>query len=135
MPAWGLHGPAAFDLAVTCGLRGGELAHSAADGAHAATAYEARKRAHQDTEAACRREGLQFIPLVAEGCAGGWGPTATATWRSLGRLLAAQSGEPVASTTEHLLQALSVVLQRENARAVRRRLPTSGLTPGSLPEP
>ena len=135
VPAWGLHGPAAFDLAVTCGLRGGELAHSAADGAHAATAYEARKRAHQDTEASCRREGLQFIPLVAEGCAGGWGPTATATWRSLGRLLAAQSGEPVASTTEHLLQALSVVLQRENARAVLRRLPASGLTPGSLPEP
>ena len=71
VPMWGLHGPAAFDLAVTCGLRSGELARSAADGAHAATAYEGRKRVHNGTEQQCQSEDFDFIPLVAEGCGGG----------------------------------------------------------------
>ena len=135
LPAWGLHGPAAFDVAAASGLRSGDLARTAADGAHAATAYEARKRAHLDTEALCRNEGLQFVPLVVEACAGGWGPTAVRTLRALGELLADRTGQTPAAATEHLFQALSVVLQRENARAVLRRLPVAALAPVRLPDP
>eukprot|EP00438_Fugacium_kawagutii_P034791 Skav236255 [mRNA] locus=scaffold829:452914:455068:+ [translate_table: standard] len=47
--SWGAHGPAAFDLAVTSGLRQGAVAASAATGARAAEDYEARKRAHLQT--------------------------------------------------------------------------------------
>ena len=68
IPQWGLRGPAAFDLAVTSGLRGDVLAASAADGSRASAAYEARKRSHQHTEAQCDAQGLQFVPLVAEAC-------------------------------------------------------------------
>ena len=73
---WNLHGPAAFDVAVTSGLRQGHLAASAADGSKASMDYEVRKCHHLDTLQACATEGLQFIPLVVEACGGGWGPTA-----------------------------------------------------------
>ena len=73
---WNLHGPAAFDVAVTSGLRQGHLAASAADGSKASMDYEVRKCHHLDTLQACATEGLQFISLVVEACGGGWGPTA-----------------------------------------------------------
>ena len=38
------------------------------------------------TRTTCASEGLQFLPLVAEACSGGWGPTATATWRNAWRV-------------------------------------------------
>ena len=95
--AWHLLRPAAFDLAVTSGMRLGVVARSAADGQLAASEYEARKCSHQQALATCTAEGLQFIPLVVEACGGGWAPTAMKTWKG-------------------------ITLQRENARAVLRRL-------------
>ena len=132
IPQWGLPGPAAFDLAVTSGLRGDVLAASAADGSRASAAYEARKRSHQHTEAQCDAQGLQF---VAEACGGGWGKTAMITWRTLGSLISARTGESTSIVIEQLLQSLSVSLQRENARAVLRRLPTAAAALPGLPEP
>ena len=73
-----------------------------------------------------RGQGLQFVPLVAEATGGGWGPTAVKTWRELGGLYAARLGLTASEGTEQLLQSLSVTLQRENARAVLRRLPEVG---------
>ena len=123
VPHWGLHGPAAFELAVTSGLRCGAAAASAADGSHTCAAYEERKRSHLNTAALCRDQGLQFLPLIAESSCGGWGREAIKVWRTLGALLAAKSGDGSGAATEQLLQCLSVTLQRENARAVLRRLP------------
>ena len=123
VPRWGLHGPAVFDLAVTSGLRCGAAAASAADGSHTCAAYEERKRSHLNTAALCRDQGLQFLPLIAESSCGGWGREAIKVWRTLGALLAAKSGDGSGAATEQLLQCLSVTLQRENARAVLRRLP------------
>ena len=87
LPAWGLHGPAVFDLAVTNGLRGGSTASSATDGSHACAAYEERKRNHLQTAALCRQQGLQLIPLIAEAVSGGWGREAMKAWRQLGASL------------------------------------------------
>eukprot|EP00438_Fugacium_kawagutii_P031207 Skav220802 [mRNA] locus=scaffold150:387859:398258:+ [translate_table: standard] len=123
LPSWGAHGPAAFDLAATSGLRGSVVAASAADGAVAVTNYEQRKRAHRNTEQLCAGQGLQFIPLVVEACAGGLGPTSVTAFRKLGTLHAARLGLPASEGTAQIFQALSVALQRENARAVLRRLP------------
>ena len=136
LPAWGIRGPAAFDLAVTSGLKSGSVALSALHAGKVAAGYEDRKRSFQDTETLCRGQGLQFVPLVAEGIGGGWGPTAVKTWRELGGLYAARLGLTASEGTEQLLQALSVTLQRENARAVLRRLPEAGEEGrGPLPEP
>ena len=120
---WGLHGAAALDLAVTSGFRAGAtLAQSAQSGTAAVEAYEAHKRAHLHTDHHCASEGLQFLPLVAEACSGGWGPTATATWRTLGGLIAARSGDSPSVETDRLL-------------AVLRRLPAEADLPGTFAEP
>lgn len=120
--SWGVHGPAAFDLAVTSGLRQQVFPNTLQSGEHAVTEYEVRKCRHQDTERTCSAEGLQFIPLVAEACSGGWGPCAVRVWKTLAIALAARSHESVAVETERLLQSLGITLQRENARAALRRL-------------
>ena len=93
------------------------------DGGHATAAYEDRKRTYHNTEALCRMEGLQLLPLVAEACGGGWGAAAMRAWRAMGRLTAARSGEAPGTVVEHLLQSLAITLQRENARVVLRRAP------------
>ena len=127
LPMWGLKGPAALDLAVTSGMRPGCLPASASDGGRAVRDYESRKRAYQHTEAQCKDQGIQFLPLVFEACGGGFGPTALGTIRAVSALAAVRTGEPASVVAEKLQQALSVCLQREAARAVLRRLPVSGL--------
>eukprot|EP00660_Eupelagonema_oceanica_P019577 gene19577-biopygen5141 len=76
LPSFRRGTPAALDFAVTSGLKSGALFSSAADGASAAAEYEARKRAHLDTAAHCKDEGILFIPMVMEACGGAWGPAA-----------------------------------------------------------
>ena len=120
---WGLLGPAALDLAVTSGMRLGSLAQTAANGQHAVVEYEVKKCSHQNTLATCGAEGLQFLPLVAEACGGGWGPIALQTFKAIATAVAARSNEPAGVEYDRLLQCLSVALQRENARAVLRRVP------------
>ena len=73
--------------------------------------------------------------LVVEACGGGWGPTAVATFRKLGALHASRLGMSASDGAEQLFQALSVALQRENARAVLRRLAESFDSVPSLAEP
>ena len=66
---WGLHGCAAFDLAVTCGMRPGQLASVVESGARPAADYEAKKRSHLN----------RWLRLQVTGC-----PTPCAsgkTWR------------------------------------------------------
>ena len=121
VPSWGVHGPAAFDFAVTSGLRQGFVSASAASGSRATEEYETRKRVYQRTQEACAAVGLQFVPLIAEACGGGWGPAAMQTWETLAEALATRTGETAAAEKVKLLQALSITLQRENARAVVRR--------------
>ncbi|CAK9038385.1 132 kDa protein [Durusdinium trenchii] len=133
--SWGAHGPAAFDLAVTSGLRQGAVAASAATGARAAEDYEARKRAHLQTAATCAGEGLQFVPLVAEAASGGWAPVAMQTWRQLPQCVAARSGEDAGVELAKLLQTLAGSLQRENARAVLRRVGGPDAHPALLADP
>ena len=57
------------------------------------------------------------------------------TWRALGSLLAGRTGEAQDVVVERLLQGLSVALQRENARAVLRRLPDCAEPRSGLPDP
>ena len=130
VPLWGVHGPAAFDLAVTAGLRLGTLQNLVSKGAdHVVLDYEAHKRSHLQTQDQCTAQGLQFIPLVVE-CRGGWGPAAAKAWQALAAAIAAQTGEPVSVEASRLYETLAVTLQRENARAVLRRVPASGQDPG-----
>ena len=129
VPHWGLHGPAAFDLAVTAGLRLGTLHHLLSEAHKPVWDYEARKCSHLQTQELCFVQGIQFVPLVVES-RGGWGPTAVKTWLALAQATAAQSGEAVSVEASRLYEMLAVTLQRENARAVLRRLPDPAPVPG-----
>ncbi|CAE7275446.1 unnamed protein product [Symbiodinium sp. KB8] len=134
VPSWGLHGPAAFDLAVTVGLRPGRHAAVAAAADRPAADYEARKSSHLNTRAVCEAQGLQFIPLVVE-ANGGWAPSAVRTWKELAAALALRTGEPVSQESDRLYQALAISLQRENARAVLRRIPETPVHELALADP
>jgi len=92
------------------------------DGSRVSTGYEARKSQYLSTLEACTSEGLQFVPLDVDACGGGWGSIALQTWRSLGEAISAHTGEGSSVESQRLLQTLGIALQRENARAVLRRL-------------
>ena len=95
---------------------------TAATAKHAVAEYEVKK-CSQNRLASCGAEGLQFLPIVAEACGGGWGPMAFQTFKAIATAVAARSNEPAGVEYDRLLQCLSVALQRENARAVLRRVP------------
>lgn len=133
VPHWSLHGPAAFDVAVTAALVRATVRDAAEDGGRPVQQYENRKRLFNHTEAQCRGTGLVFIPVVAEACGGGWGAAAMAVFRTVAARRAASgvAGGDVDREQAHIVGALSLLLQRECARAVLRRLPgSSGKEPG-----
>ena len=121
LPRWRRGVPAALDLAVTSGLKPDMVNKSAEDGSSAVTAYETFKRCYLDTETTCQEEGFNFIPLVCEADGGGWGPAANAVWSELAKRKSVMTGEHSSITATHLRQSLSLILHKENARAIQRR--------------
>lgn len=88
--------------------------------------YADYKRTYKDTQTKCQEQGIEFVPLVIEAHGGGWG----AQLRQAVGFLAIQQkaagewcreGAPV-----RIAQRISTSLQRENARAVLRRLSATG---------
>ena len=123
LPKWRRGRPAAFDFAVTSGLRSDLVNLSAQDGSTATKAYEEFKCSHQDTKVKCEEEGISFIPLICEADGGGWGPTAHTVWSELAKSKSILTGEKTSTISIHLLQSLGLILHRENARAILRRSP------------
>jgi len=121
VPRWYLGGPAAFDFTVTSGLRTDVIDQSTRDGSAAATAYEAYKRSFLDTAVQCQEEGMIFIPMVMEAHGGSWGSDARRAWAQVAKAAAQLTGDSPAVVAERHLQRLSVILHRENARAIVRR--------------
>ena len=122
IPRLGITGPTALDFAVTSGLRTSMLARSATNPSAAVNAYAETKRTHLNTAQLCQEEGLNFIPMCADGAGGGWGDDAARVWAGLAHAIAASTGDEVSSVTADLYQSLSLILHREGARAVLRRL-------------
>ena len=61
VPRWDLGGAAAFDFAVTSGLRSDLLERTAADGSSCLVSYELYKNSFLDTAAHCASEGVAFV--------------------------------------------------------------------------
>ena len=106
---------------MTSGLRGDILDRVADSGSFAVEAYEQKKRSHLSTEALCSQEGFSFVPMVVEAHGGGWGLVARRALSNLAQR-AATTGGSTAVVADQLTQRLSCLLQKENARAVVRRL-------------
>ena len=85
-------------------------------------AYEHLKRSYKNTDQECAQAGFKFTPMILEAHGGGWSPLARGI---LDKLAKAQSaawfvGQEPSSLI--IAQRISCTLQRENARAVLRRM-------------
>jgi hypothetical protein len=131
IPRWRSGPPAAWDFAVTSGVRSDVITRSASDREAALTLYEDFKCSYKDTKRQCQEAGITFVLLILESVGGGWGKEARRIWTELAKASALASGE-LQSESESaisLLQRLSITLHRENARAIlRRRAPGADLS-------
>ena len=112
--------------AVTCGLRPDSIVDAVQDRERIFNRYEDLKCSFKDTKALCLSQGFSFIPMIVEATGGGWGKPARCVWSKLAKSSAFYSGELATESTcaVHLLQRLSMILHRENARACLRRFVT-----------
>ena len=122
VPRWENGAPAAWDFAVTSGLRAGAVHDAAADPNQPVSAYEAHEGAHLDTAAQCHQQGLSFVPMVVE-AHGRVGAGCQGVWRFPARAKAAQTGQDESAVAQELAQRINITLHRENARAILRRVP------------
>ena len=86
------------------------------------TAYEDFKRNHMNTARLCADAGLSFEPLVVEANGGMWGISAQKIFSELAKLKAIIQGESKGIVLDQIYQSLDVILHRENARAVLKRM-------------
>ena len=110
----------ALDFAVTSGMR--DIAASTQDASSATIAYEDYKKSYLDTERQCVQEGFSFTPMVVEAVGGAWGPAANKIFFHLAKEKSMFTGENEKKLLLELHQLLGIILHRENARAVLRRL-------------
>ena len=75
----------------------------------------------------CRRQGIAFIPLVAESM-GGWHVSAEREIKKLGSALARHTGQSEGEAISHLWGRLGILLQRGNVALLGNRVP-------AFPEP
>jgi hypothetical protein len=119
VPSWRLGAPAALDIAVSSPQRLAVLGR--VQGADtAAGLYEKEKRTHLGTAEACRAQGIEFVPMVAEP-SGGWGPSGLAALTRIARAAEALGGRAPGSVLREQLQQLSVAIRVATGRAVLRR--------------
>jgi hypothetical protein len=123
VPRWRAGPAAAWDFAVTSGLQDNILVHSASDKEAALNRYEDYKSSFKSTRNLCQQAGFSFIPMILEATGGGWGKQARAVWSELAKKHALATGELTSDKDSaiSLLQRLSLILHRENARAIMRR--------------
>ena len=67
-------------------------------------------------------DGFAFAPMVVEACGGSWGPSGTKILLELAKTKSILTGETQDAVQTQLFQNLGVILHRENARAVARRI-------------
>ena len=87
------------------------------------TMYEDFKESFKSTSTQCQQSGLSFIPMIMEASGGGWGKQARRVWTELAKKHSLAMGELMSDTNSatQTLQRLSIILHRENARAILRR--------------
>ena len=110
----------ALDFAVTSGMR--TISASIQDASTTTTAYEDYKKSYLDTERTCVSEVMDFTPMVVEVVGGAWGVAASRVFSQLAKEKSLVTGEREETLLLQLYQCLGIILHRENARAVLKRL-------------
>ena len=120
--------PVALDFAATSGMQSGLLRQAADEPSTVIVAYEEKKRDFRPegepdtTEALCLQQGFGFIPMVLEAHGGGMGKEFRKVVDAIAEQTAAVTGSRSEFCSLIIAQRISVALQRENARAILRRL-------------
>ena len=124
VPNWSLSRPAVFDIKVINPLNLQFLQEAAQTSVHAAEMGEKSK--HSANDKACALRGWSCIPMVVE-VFGGWGNEAIDVLTKLSKKMATQLCRPLIEVTSTIYSRLSLILMRQNARAIlaRRVSPTT----------
>ena len=118
----------ALDFACTSGLRADRLRQAADNPESIVLAYEQAKRdftppgERESTQALCSQQDLSFVPMIVEAHGGGWSKTARQVLDLIAKHVEAATGLESEVASLEIAQRLSITLQRENARAVLRRI-------------
>ena len=118
VPNWSLSRPAAFDIKVINPLNLQFLQEAAQTCGHAAEMGEESK--HSANNEACALRGWSCIPLVVE-VFGGWGNESIDVLTKLSKKMATQLCQPINEVTSTIYSRLSLILMRQNARAILAR--------------
>ena len=113
--------PMALDFAITSPTRTEYVAVAATHTLTAAKAYSSHKRNYLDTANQCQRNGVEFVPIVAEST-GAWSDEARAALRFICQARSRWSGRPEDALFQELVQRLCVAIRSSNARATLRRV-------------
>ena len=123
IPRWRSGVPAALDFAVTSALRSDRVSISSSSGSAAVRQYAEYKCAFENTRRQCQDAGIDFVPVVFEAHSGAMEANArTALYRIAKAACPEGSDTDINSSVERTTQHVSIILQKENARAVLRRL-------------
>ena len=122
LPSGSSNGSQALDFACTSGMRADMLNRVILQAPAVFAEYEQYKKSYKDTERLCRDRGFAFCPMIAEAHSGAWSPAA----RKMFDFMTQRAAEALSVTPEveslRFAQRLSIALQRENARAIARRM-------------
>ena len=117
---------AAFDVTVVTPLQDATMPAAANTAGHALTHAFGRKMNGAFEE--CRRQGIAFLPIVAE-TFGGWHPEAGREVKKLGAALARHTRQEEGEVVSHMWSRMGILLQRGNAAILGNRIPA---LPGAL---
>lgn len=114
-PSWSRNRPTAFGVTITYPLAESKVGDDASDRCRipGSAAEDQRDLKLRRCAAACRRQGVDFVPLAVESF-GGWADMSLQALREIARRAADRKGGAAAKATQRLLRRLSVILQRAN---------------------
>ena len=120
VPNWVGGKDAAMDVTIVTPLQQATMPGAATTAGHALNhAYD---RKVNGAEEECRRQGIAFLPMVAE-TFGGWHPGAEREVKKLGAALARHTGQEEGEAISHLWSRMGILLQRGNAAILGNRVP------------
>ena len=126
LPHWAGGRDAALDVTIVHPLQDATMPQAATTPGYALSfAYDRKLRGAEED---CRRQGIAFIPMVAESF-GGWHTSAEQEVKKLASALARHTGQEEGEAISHLWGRLGVLLQRGNAAILANRVPA---LPGAI---
>ena len=120
VPNWVGGKDAAMDVTIITPIQAATMPGAADTAGHALDHAYGRKM--NGAEEQCRRQGIAFLPMVAE-TFGGWHSGAEREVKKLGAALARHTGQEEGEAISHLWSRMGILLQRGNAAILGNRVP------------